>query len=393
MKADFPFFQNNPELVYMDSAATTQKPKRVIQVMSEWYEKYNSNVDGYYSVSLATTRQIISAREGVASILNVKPDEVIFVPSATYAANLVLQGVVSNMSPGDCLVITEQDHHSVFVTALNVASNSSVEILLWPLLNSGELDMDWLAKQKEKKVKCIALPQVSNVLGILNPVELITIKAHEYWSGSLVVVDASQGIAHTDPSQLSQQCDIFFFSAHKCYGPLGCGVLSGKRTYLDALQPLVTGGKIVTNVDSDTYTLKPLPDRLEPGTPDTPAILGMYEALRYYQSHKNIEKEHNLITKLEQGIVQIPGFRVLSQGLRKYGIVSCVHESISSLDIGMVLAKKNIAVRTGTQCAIPTHRRLTSNEGSIRFSIGLYTDVSDIESAIFALKSALDILQ
>jgi cysteine sulfinate desulfinase len=390
-KQDFPYLVSHPEAVYLDSAATTHKPQSVLDAMTEYYTNSNANVDGFYDTSIASNTALASSRALIASSLGVTDNQIIFVGSSTYAANSIAQGLEYTITQDSVIMVSGQDHHSNYLPFIDLAKRIGAVLKIIPVLPSGELDIKWLSDNLDQQVAIIALGHVSNVLGIGNPIETIAQLISTHSPQAKLILDTSQSAARLDLREVVGLVDYLYFSAHKVYGPQGIGVLSGKLESLNMLKPRIVGGKMVSKVSDTEYDVRELPYGLEPGTPNIAGAVGMAAGIRYLAEYIG-DTQSTLIEQLEAGLIKM-GVTVLAQDLPKIGLLSFVVDGVDSNDIGMVLAKHNICVRTGSQCALPLLRALGHEEGVVRVSLGVYNTQEDINQFLQALTSALAILR
>lgn len=396
MKNFFPVFQVYPELVYLDSAGTTQKPKAVLEAIEEYYVKHNANIDGAYELSISANRVISETREMVGQFLGVATDTVVFVPSVTYAVSIVSFGVEHMIEKGDSILVTKQEHHSNLLPWRELANRTGTHIVEIPTTLNGEIDLVAFENKLKTSAKIVVCSHISNVIGCINPLEEMYTLSKRINPAILFFVDGSQSVAHGLGSELSQWSDIFVFSSHKMYGPLGIAILSGKKEFLEQLTPVFVGGKMVATVSNDPTTrshYRELPYRLEAGTPDGAAIAGLGAALRFLQIHYKHDRGDELIQYAENELLKLGHVRVIGEGLIKKSLLSFYSTRYDSTDIGVILARDAIAVRTGLQCATPLHTSLQLEGGSVRISTGIYTETSDIDKFLSALHRAFELLQ
>lgn len=392
LKSDFPFFQYNPAVVYLDSASTTQKPNCVLQAMTKYYSTENANVDGYYLASIRTNQRIQEARETVAEFVGLAAENIIFGGGVTVTVNMLASGLKSLVHEGDYIIITEQDHHSNTLPFRELAIVAGAKILTLPVKENGELNLEWLEQNiQDKVIALVALSHISNVLGIVNDISEISQIIKNSSPTCKIILDACQSVAHIPLSNINFAVDYFFFSAHKCYGPTGVSVLCGSLENLELIQPTIFGGKMVDGVDNQSYTYRELPERLEPGTPNVAGYVGLTAAIQYLQTHLLVSQEDSLLTNLQSGLEVVDRVKILAAESRKIGLLAFTVKGVEAQDLGILLAKQNICLRTGTQCAQPLHTAMHI-PGTIRVSIGIYTDELDVQAFLKALQKSLQLL-
>lgn len=393
MKELFPIFKNNPELVYLDNAATTQKPQQVIDAISHYYSHTNANIDGSYSLSRETQNIFHMVRGKVGEMLNVGIEEVVFVPSVTIASSMTALGLEYLIQQEDEILVTSQEHHSSLLPWRSVARKAKAKLRVLPMKENGELDLDKIGELVSDRLKVFVCTHISNVLGVKNPLQDLYLQVKSINPNVIMVVDGSQSIAHKNMAvEMSKWSDICFFSAHKMYGPTGIAVLSGKREILELLQPVLIGGKMAENVEEEGYSVRPLPFRLEAGTPNIADIAGLGAAIDFLKEYGASDQSIVLSKELEIRLDKYPHITILSNGLPKAGIVSFFSSKYSAYDLGLILAQKSVAVRTGLHCAIPLHKALDMTEGTVRISFGVYNSLHDVDMFINALEGAFELL-
>lgn len=389
-KSDFPVFVNNPGLVYLDSAASAQKPKVVLDAMYNFYARDYSNVHrGNCALAETATNLYENARQTVASFLKTDIKNIVFTAGATAAVNLVASGWGQLLNPGDEVLVFITEHHADFVPWQQVCLRSGAKFQIAGVREDGTLDLDDFKNKLSDRTKIVAVTQMSNVIGAINPVKEITALAHGV--GARVLVDGAQSIAHIPVDVNDIDCDYFVFSAHKLYGPTGIGVLYGKPDALEMLPPYQFGGDMVRVVDLYDTTFADVPARLEAGTPPFVQAIGLAEAMRYVTSigmDKIALAEQKLTDTLISRLQSFKGVQVLGGGVHNAGLVSFNMSGIHPADIAFALAKQNICVRVGHHCAMPIHACLKTNV-SLRVSFGLYNDETDVDKFIEALKKAV----
>ena len=387
-KKDFPIFDN--QLVYLDSAASSQKPKRVIDTLFDFYTKYYSNVHrGTCALANTATQMYEEARQTVAEFISADKKEVIFTKGATEAINLVASGYTQTLKKGDEVLICISEHHANFVPWQQACLKSGATFKVFDILPDGTWDMDDFKKKLTTKTKLVAVAGMSNVLGVLNPVSKLIDLAHQ--KGAKVLLDVAQSICHTPTDVKKLDCDYLAFSGHKIYGPTGIGVLYGRKEVLENLPPYQFGGDMIDKVTISKTTFAQLPARLEAGTPPIAEAIGLKSALDYVMQigwDKIQRHEKRVFDYLIQKLKEISGIQFLGNPDLKTGLVAFNISGIHPNDLSMILAKQNVCVRVGHHCAMPLHE-FFGISASIRVSLGIYNDKKDVDSFITALNKAI----
>ncbi len=397
IRSDFPILQqmhsNNVPLVYLDNAATSQKPNSVIEAIDTYYREYNANVHrGIHKLSEQATTEYESARLKVRKFINAASKrEIIFTRGTTESINLVAQTWGrANLKAGDVVVSTVMEHHSNIVPWQILAAEKGFTIRYVPVLADGTLDLDYLyALLSQEPVKLVTLMQVSNVLGTVNPVEEVISKAHA--TGALVLVDGAQSIPHMTVDVQTMDADFFAFSGHKMLGPTGSGVLYGKRTLLEAMPPWMGGGDMISSVKLTGSTWNELPYKFEAGTPAIAQAIGLGYAIDYLTKTgmDNIHNhERDIIRYALDRLQEVPGLTVYGPTAEQKGAVAAFTvEGIHAHDIAQLLDSEGIAVRAGHHCAMPLHEHLHVN-ATARASFYLYNTTAEVDALITALHNA-----
>lgn len=392
-KQDFPIFKTYPDLVYLDSGASAQKPQIVLETMMEFAQKKYANVHrGSYYLSEMATMAYEEARRTVAAFLGARYEDIIFVRGATEAINLVAQTYGHTLKAGDEVLISEAEHHSNIVPWQLLAAERDINLKYVNVLPSGELDLNDFENKLTDKTKLVAITQMSNVLGLLNPIDEIVKKAHK--AGAKVLIDGCQAIVHTPIDLRKSDIDFYAFSGHKLYGPTGIGVLYGKSEIMNTLPPWQGGGDMIKQVKLTGSTFADTPARFEAGTPAIIESVGLMSAINYVKSigyDKMIDNENQVMHLLKEALNSMARVQVLGDLAPKKSLVCFNLKGIHPQDVAMVLSEQNVAVRVGHHCAQP----ITEKYGvtaSIRVSLGLYNDGDDISKFLNALKKAEKIL-
>lgn len=385
VRADFPILGEKiygKRLVYLDSGATTQRPFRVIEMMNDYYLKYNSNVHrGIHYLSNKCTDANEEARETVRRFIHARSErEVIFTRGTTESINLIAFSFgEAFIREGDEILVTEMEHHANIVPWQMLCERKKAVLKVIPFRDNGELDLSQLDTLLTDRVKIVGVAYVSNVLGTVNPVGEIIAKAHAV--GAKVVVDGAQAVQHLPVNVQELDCDFFVFSGHKIYGPTGVGVLYGKEELLNRMPPWQGGGEMIKEVHFEKTTYNELPFKFEAGTPDFIGIIGLGEAIRYVEEIGLEELgryEHELLSYTMEQMRRIPGMRIFGEAACKSSVVSFALGDVHHADTGILLDKMGVAVRTGQLCAEPTmqHYGVT---GMVRASLGMYNTCEEVD--------------
>lgn len=382
-------------LVYLDNAATTQKPQRVIDSVTEYYTKWNANIHrGAHFLANASTEKFEATRTALGEMLQANfREEIIFTQGSTDSVNMLSTILEKEVEEGDEIWVTEMEHHANFVPWQVLAAKKKAVFQYIPMTPSGEWDMDYAKRELGSKAKIVAFNYVSNALGTINPVEeLIALAKH---SGAYVIIDGAQAVAHFDINVQALNCDFFLFSAHKMYGPTGLGVLWGKKELLEKLPPYRYGGEMIRKVSVTGTTFNELPFKYEAGTPNIEAVIAFNEAISFCNEvgRENMHAhEYFLLTSATARLKEIEGAFVYADLSNKVGVLSFNVEGIHSADIGTLLDQQGIAVRTGHHCTQPLWEKLGTT-GSVRASFACYNTLEDVELFIEALKKSVNMLQ
>ncbi|MDR1006073.1 MAG: cysteine desulfurase [Bacteroidales bacterium] len=398
IRADFPILADRAgkrKLIYLDNAATTQKPAAVIDSVSEYYRKHNANVHrGVHFLSLEATQMMEEARLAVKEFINAKSaDEIIFTRGTTESINLVASSFGKSLAKDDEIIVGEMEHHSNIVPWQMTAEEHKAKIKVLPFDQSGELMLDLLPQLITPHTRIIALTHVSNVLGTINDIKKVIDLAHSLRIP--VLIDGAQGIAHTKVDVQALDCDFYCFSGHKIYAPMGIGVLYGKKERLETLPPYQGGGEMIKQVKFSGTSYNDLPYRFEAGTPDVAGILGLKAALDYV-SKISIERiaaiEDELLDYTTAQLQSIDGLRLIGTAKRKSAVISFVINGLHPFDVGTLLDMEGVAVRTGHHCAQPVMEHFDI-VGTLRASFAMYNTKAEADSLIAALKKAIAMLK
>jgi len=396
-KKDFPIFTKNKLLVYLDSAATSQKPKVVIESISDFYENYNANVRrGLYKIADKATQKVEEVRAKVAEFINAKDvSEIIFVRNTTEAINLVAYSMSQNIKRGDIVLSTIVEHHSNFVPWQQLAKikKADFEVL--------DFDRNFQLNLNVKNAKLLAITHVSNVLGIVNPLKEIIGEVKKINPGIKILVDAAQSAPHLKIDVQNIGCDFLAFSGHKMMAGTGIGVLYVKKDVLAKLNPFLFGGEMVKEVSLKKTTFDKVPFRFEAGTPDIAGIISLGTAIDFLEKigMDFVQKHEKELTKYCLGeMKKIKGIKFLNdqyariQGMERSGIISFNIDGIHPHDVAQVLGDMDICIRAGHHCAMPLHKRLGLN-GSARASFYIYNNEEDVDKFIQGLKKVKKIFK
>ena len=403
-QADFPILNelvHGRKLVYLDNAATTQKPQVVLDAIVEAYSRWNANVHrGVHHLSQVATQKHEEARKKVAGLIHAQSEEeIIFTKGTTDSINMLAYSFGEAMvHEGDEIIVTQLEHHSNIVPWQMLCERKKAVLKVIPLREDLSLDIEAFKGLLSEKTRLVSVAQVSNVLGIINPIEEIIRLAHE--QNIPVCVDGAQSVPHLAVDVQQLDCDFLVFSAHKMYGPTGLGVLYGKKEWLDQLPPAEGGGEMIEHVSFEQTTYNVLPYKFEAGTPNYVGSYAFGKAIDYLQEiglERIASHEHSLSQYLEQQLAQIPNVRVYAEGAPKAGAVSFnVYRADGSLihpfDVGVLLDRQGVAVRTGHHCAEPLIDHLQV-PGTVRASVAMYSTEADIDAFIAALKKAIMMLE
>ncbi len=398
IRKDFPILEqtvNGKALIYFDNAATTQKPRQVIDRVSAYYKKENANIHrGVHYLSMKATEAYENSRKYIQLFLNAaKPQEIIFTKGTTESINLVASSFGKKfIHPGDEILISEMEHHSNIVPWQLMAEDRGAIIRVIPINEEGEIEMNAYKNMLNEKVRIVAVTHVSNVLGTINPVKRMIEMAHAH--GIPVLVDGAQAIPHMTVDVLDLKCDFYVFSGHKNYGPMGVGVLYGQEHLLEQLPPYQGGGEMVNQVTFERTTYNELPFKFEAGTPNVVGVLGMETAIRYIDDldiKKISQYESELLDYASVEMLNIEGLRIIGTADNKTAVISFLLKDIHPYDAGTILDKLGVAVRTGHHCAQPVMDRFKV-PGTIRASFALYNTSEEIDHFISAVKQVKKML-
>jgi cysteine desulfurase/selenocysteine lyase len=398
IRADFPQLSvmvNNQPLVYLDNAATTLKPKTVIEAITHYYSFEVANVHrGIHSLSEAGTRHFEETRLAVQKLINAKEaHEVIYTKGTTDAVNLLAQSFGKKfLKAGDEILLSLMEHHSNIVPWQMIAEALGAKIVVIPINANGEINLDEYKKLLSPRTKIVSVAHVSNTLGTVNPVKEMTKLAHA--AGAKMSIDAAQSIAHMKIDVQDIDCDFLFFSAHKMYGPDGIGFLYGKETLLNEMPPFQGGGAMISEVTFEKTTYNVLPNKFEAGTPPISGIIAFKKAIEYVQSlglDEIAKREHELLEYATVELTKIEGIRLIGKASLKAGVLSFVLEGVHPHDLGTLLDKQGVAIRTGHHCTQPLLKHYQCSAAA-RASFAFYNTKEEVDKFIAAVKKARDFL-
>ncbi|NLY24152.1 MAG: cysteine desulfurase [Bacteroidales bacterium] len=385
IRAEFPILSRevygNP-LVYLDNAATTQKPRCVMDKITEMYSTVNANVHrGVHFLSQEATGEHEASRKTVQQFINAaSPNEIVFTRGATESVNMVASSFCSHFcSEGDEILLTAMEHHSNIVPWQLQGEKQGLKLRVAPINEKGELLLEELEKMISPRTRLIAVAHISNVLGTINPIEEIIEIAHRH--DVPVLIDAAQSVQHTKVDVQALDCDFLVFSSHKIYGPTGVGVLYGKERWLNELPPYQGGGEMIETVTFEKTTFNKLPYKFEAGTPDYIGTAALATALDYVSAlgiDEIAHYEHKLLTYATEKLLQVPGLRIIGTAGNNSSVISFLVDGIHPYDMGMLLDRMGIAVRTGHHCAEPLLRVL-GVEGTVRASFAFYSTKEEVD--------------
>lgn len=398
IRQSFPILErevNNQLLVYLDNAATCQKPQAVIDALSYYYSNYNANIHrGIHTLAEEATSAYEATRTTVKDFINAKStDEIVFTRGTTEGVNLVAYTWGrKNISEGDEIIISGMEHHSNIVPWQILCNEKKAVLKVIPIDDNGELQMDEFKKLLSNKTKLVSIVHVSNSLGTVNPVEQIIEQAHK--AGALVFVDGAQSTVHLDIDVQKMDCDFFAFSGHKVYGPTGIGVLYGKKEILEEMPVFMGGGEMIKEVTFEKTTFNELPYKYEAGTPNIADTIALKVALDFVtENKKNIIRNHEneLLQYATEQLSAIDGLRIIGTAKNKVSLISFVIKNVHPQDIGVLLDNQGIAVRTGHHCTQPLMKRF-GVPGTVRASFAMYNTKEEVDRLVTALHKAKKML-
>lgn len=390
-KADFPLLIANPDLAFLDSAATAQRPTCVLDAQRSFYETMNSNpLRGLYSLSIQATQAIEDARAKIAGFIGVAdPAEIAFTRNASESLNmLALSYAPTVLEPGDNVVISIMEHHSNLIPWQQVCRTTGANLVYLRPDSEGVITEAEIKEKIGPKTKIVSVAHISNVLGVENPVAAIARRAHEF--DATVIVDGAQSAPHIKVNVAELGCDAFAFSGHKVFGPMGVGVLWGTRNLMEAMPPLYTGGEMIEYVTETEATWAPIPTKFETGTQDAAGIAGLAAAIDYVNSHgieTLKEREDALVQEAFRRLSELPYIQIIgpSDASAHHGVISFNIEGIHPHDVASIMDSANVAIRAGHHCAQPLLTWM-GIESCCRASLAFYNDLQDIDRLIEAVQ-------
>ena len=393
VRADFPILSrtvNGKPLVYFDNGATSQKPQIVIDAITKYYQEINANIHrGVHTLSQLATDAYEVARGKIQNHINAQfAHEVIFTSGTTHGINAVANGFASLLEPGDQVLVSSLEHHSNIVPWQMLCEKTGAVLKVIPMNENGELIMAEYDKLLSNKTKIVTVNHISNALGTVNPVKYMIDKAHEF--GAAILIDGAQAVPHLKPDVQALDCDFYVFSGHKMCGPTGTGILYGKEAWLNKLPPYQGGGEMIKEVTFEKTTYADLPHKFEAGTPDIAGGIVMGTAVDYMNSigFDNIQQQElELLEYATKRLLEIEGLKIYGTAKEKTSVVSFNIEGIHPYDIGTIIDKLGIAVRTGHHCAQPI-MQFFNIPGTIRASFSFYNTKEEIDVMVEAVKKA-----
>lgn len=397
VRGDFPALHQEvygKPLVYLDNAASTQKPRQVIETVEHYYARDYSNIHrGVHYLSERATRAYEAAREKARAFINAASEqEIVFVRGTTEAVNLVAQSYGrTHLKPGDEILITEMEHHSNIVPWQMLCEQTGTKLKVAPVNDAGELRFDEFERLLGPRTALVAVTHISNALGTVNPLRRIIEAAHAH--GARVLVDGAQAAPHMKVDVQALDCDFYAFSGHKLYGPTGVGVLYGKAELLEAMPPYQGGGEMIREVTFERTSYADLPYKFEAGTPNIVGVIGLGAAIDYLSGiglETVAQHEQEILDYATQQLQDIPGLRIIGTAADKASIISFVLDGVHPHDVGTIVDRYGVAVRAGHHCTMPLMNRFGVS-GTTRASFGLYNTRAEAEGLADAINKALEL--
>lgn len=388
LKKDFPIFQNS-DLVYLDNAATTQKPKVVIDAVDSLYREANANVHrAIYTLGNEATQRFETARSKIAKFIHAPSEkEIIFTGGTTGSINLLARSIGNTLNPGDEILISEMEHHSNIVPWQLAARRTGAVLNYIPINENGDLNLSDPNKYFTQKTKIVALTHMSNVLGTINPLKKLSEMAHDV--GAVFIVDGAQGVPHMKVNVQDLACDFYAFSGHKMLGPTGVGILWGKLEQLEKMDPFMGGGEMIDTVTMESSTWNSIPYKFEAGTPNFAQAVGLGAAVDYLDDigMENIAEHEKHLTQIAlEKLSDVDGIRIHGSAKNRGGVISFNLENVHPHDLAQFLNEDNIAIRVGHHCAQPLLKTLGEN-ATARMSFHVYNDEQDIDKFCHSLET------
>lgn len=396
VREQFPIFSHQPDLVWLDSASSTQKPRSVIETAQRFYEMGYSNIHrGLYPLSERATADFEATRDVVKRFINAgEREEVVFTTGTTQSINLVAAGLGKLLKAGDAVLITEMEHHANIVP-WQLLVDKGIQVKSLYLADNGELLLDDLESQLTPDVKVFAFTAVSNALGTVNPVQQMIARVRAVRPDMIILVDAAQAIAHMPIDVQAWDCDFLVFSGHKLYGPTGVGVLYGKRAWLEALPPYMGGGDMIRTVTLEKTTFNDIPYKFEAGTPNIEGVLALAPAVAFVESlgwSAIMAHEQALLAQATQALQQIDGLRIIGTAAHKEAVVSFIVDGVHPSDMATLLGYEQICLRASHHCAQPVMQRYQV-PATVRASFAVYNQSSDIDKLVAGVEMAVGMLR
>ena len=389
-KADFPIFDDN-NLIYLDSASTSQKPKIVLDTIKNVYERYNANVHrALYDLGSKSTELYEYSREIISKLINAPSSkEIIFTSGTTASINLLSYSLESKLQKNDEILISHMEHHANIVPWQQLAKRIGAKLRYLPLTKSGDIDLTNSKKYFTNKTKIVSITHMSNVLGTINPIKKIAKMAKSI--GAIYIIDGAQSVSHMNVNVQDLDCDFLAFSGHKMLGPTGVGILWGKMALLNDLDPFLSGGEMIDKVNLESSTWNDVPYKFEAGTPNYVQAIGMGEAVKYLlnigmDNIHNYEKE--LTSYAIEKLQNIPSIKIYGEPDKKGGVISFNIKNIHPQDLAQFLNEDNICMRVGHHCAQPLLKTLNETS-TARISFYIYNDFSDIDKLVDSINSTI----
>ena len=391
IRGDFPIFQNNPDLIFLDNASTTQKPRNVIDTLTHYYENYNSNIHrGIYTIAEKATAAYEESRDKVAAFIGAKDRRsIVFTRGTTESINLVANSWGQNLKSGDEVLITEMEHHSNIVPWQLICEKTGASLKYLPINKDGTLDISNPEKYFTKKTIIVCVIHQSNVFGTVNPIQDIVQLAHDV--GALVLVDGAQSVPHHRVDVSSLNCDFFAFSGHKMMGPTGVGALYAKPEILEAMHPFLGGGEMIRKVTLEGSTWNDIPWKFEAGTPNIAQVIGFGSAIDYINKIGRdtiTDYENGLLKYAQEKLQTIPGINIYGTTKDKGAVISFNLENIHPHDVAHILDTYGIAIRAGHHCAQPIMKKLNV-AATNRASFYIYNTLAEIDQLAEGLRKTV----
>lgn len=399
IRKDFPILSrqvNGKPLIYFDSGATSQKPKQVIDSLVNYYQNTNANIHrGVHTLSQEATEKYESARTTVQKFINAKHShEIIFTRGTTESINLVAETYLKNiLNAGDEIIISAMEHHSNILPWQKLCDEKNAALKVIPIDDNGEIVFEEFEKLFSPKTKMVAITQVSNTLGTINPIKNIIQSAHK--KNVPVMVDGAQAVPHMKVDVQDLDADFYCFSGHKMYAPTGIGVLYAKEKYLNQMQPYQVGGGVIKTVSFEKTEYAESPLKFEAGTPNIEGSIGLAASIDYINKigFNSISKyEHELLVYATDKLSKIEGLKIIGTAKQKAGVISFVIDGLHPFDIGTILDKMGIAVRTGHHCTQPLMQRF-GIQGTVRVSFGIYNTKNEMDELIKGIEKSIKMLR